>query len=133
MNKKCKYLLVLKFFFIFYFIFFLLKRQSQNKEVSVLRSKLIELENDNERLRRQLTNERFERERAAQELRKITDTSETSRFISPSRSIQCQLASSSSSVTLPLPLSCNSSSCTSSNAAAAVAAATAAVSASNNA
>ena len=129
MNKKCKYLLLIKFFFIFYFIFFYLKRQSQNKEVSVLRSKLIELENDNERLRRQLTNERFERERAAQELRKITDTSETSRFISPSRSIQCQLANSSSSVSLPLPLSCNSSSCTSSNAAAAVAAATAAVSA----
>ena len=91
---------------------------------------MVETENDNERIKRQLTNERFERERAAQELRKITDTSETSRYISPSRSIQCQIGntSSTSSVSLPLPLS----STTSSNAAAAIAAATAAVAASNN-
>ena len=95
-----------------------------------MRSKLVETENDNERIKRQLTNERFERERAAQELRKITDTSETSRYISPSRSMQCQISNTSctSSVSLPLPLSGT----TSSNAAAAIAAATAAVAATNN-
>lgn len=48
-------------------------RQSQNKEINVLRTKLVEYENEAERLKRQLTNERFERERANQELRKLTE------------------------------------------------------------
>jgi centrosomal protein CEP135 len=94
-----------------------IKIQSQNKEISSLRSKIVEYEGENERIKRQLTNERFERERSAQELRKISDSStshRTSRCISPSRP---HLHSSSS-------ISCSLGS-------AAIAAAAAAVSASN--
>ncbi|CAF0708300.1 unnamed protein product [Brachionus calyciflorus] len=61
------------------------KIQSQNKEITCLRSKIVEYETDNERLKRQLTNERFERERAAQELRKLSDSADlnsSSRFMS---------------------------------------------------
>jgi len=57
------------------------KIQSQNKEITCLRSKLVEYESDNERLKRQLTNERFERERAAQELRKMSEHSATTHAI----------------------------------------------------
>ncbi|XP_076467897.1 centrosomal protein of 135 kDa-like [Babylonia areolata] len=46
------------------------KLQSQAREVASLRTRNVELEGDVERLRRQLTNERFERERAVQELRR---------------------------------------------------------------
>ncbi|XP_076445989.1 centrosomal protein of 135 kDa-like isoform X2 [Babylonia areolata] len=46
------------------------KIQAQSREVAALRTRNIELEGDVERLRRQLTNERFERERAVQELRR---------------------------------------------------------------
>ncbi|KAL8621049.1 hypothetical protein ACOMHN_040574 [Nucella lapillus] len=46
------------------------KIQAQAREVAALRTQNIELEGDVERLRRQLTNERFERERAVQELRR---------------------------------------------------------------
>ncbi|CAF1050976.1 unnamed protein product [Didymodactylos carnosus] len=50
-----------------------MKVQNQNKEIASLRTQVISLETDNERLKRQLTSERFEREKAAQELRKMTD------------------------------------------------------------
>ncbi|CAD5116285.1 DgyrCDS5192 [Dimorphilus gyrociliatus] len=46
------------------------KYESQNKEVVSLRSKNIELEGEIDKLKRQVTNEKFERERAAQELRR---------------------------------------------------------------
>ncbi|XP_055958999.1 testis-specific gene 10 protein isoform X2 [Patella vulgata] len=46
------------------------KMQSQSREVASLRTRNVELEGDVERLRRQLTNERFERERASSELRR---------------------------------------------------------------
>ena len=36
-------------------------RQSQSKEIAALRTQTIGLETDNERLKRQLTSERFER------------------------------------------------------------------------
>ena len=94
----------------------------------MLRSKLVESESDIERMKRQLTNERFERERTAQELRKIHDNSlneSGSRYASRCHSpIRTQCAA----VSLPLPLSCNGSG----GAAAAVAAAQAAVAASNH-
>ncbi len=74
----------------FNFDFFL--SQTQNKEISALRTKIVEFETDNERLKRQLTNERFERERAAQELRKLSDTVEVNssrlvRSLSPAKQI----------------------------------------------
>ncbi|CAF0894547.1 unnamed protein product [Rotaria sp. Silwood1] len=50
-----------------------LKVQSQSKEIAALRAQIIGLETDNDRLKRQLTSERFEREKAAQDLRKLTD------------------------------------------------------------
>ncbi len=48
-------------------------RQSQGKEIAALRAQIIGLETDNDRLKRQLTSERFEREKAAQDLRKLSD------------------------------------------------------------
>lgn len=50
-----------------------LKVQSQSKEIAALRAQVIGLETDNDRLKRQLTSERFEREKAAQDLRKLSD------------------------------------------------------------
>ena len=83
-----------------------------------MRTKLVEYEGEIERLRRQLTNERFERERAAQELRKLNDCELASaRYIrskSPIRTITMSGCSSSGG-----------------SSAAAVAAAAAAVAASN--
>ncbi len=112
-------------------------RQSQNKEITVLRSKLVENESDFERVKRQLTNERFEREKCVQELRKYQDSSinnelvsrYTSRCHSPIKSCSAQLASP-----VPMNLGCGSSSSypTSGGAAAAVAAARAAIDASNH-
>jgi len=46
------------------------KLQSQSREVASLRTRNVELEGDVERIRRQLTSERFERERVVQELRR---------------------------------------------------------------
>lgn len=46
------------------------KIQSQSREIASLRTRNVELEGDVERLRRQLTSEKFERERAVQELRR---------------------------------------------------------------
>ncbi|XP_046325816.2 centrosomal protein of 135 kDa-like isoform X2 [Haliotis rufescens] len=46
------------------------KIQSQSREIASLRTRNVELEGDVERLRRQLTGERFERERAVQEMRR---------------------------------------------------------------
>jgi centrosomal protein CEP135 len=68
----------------------LIKSNTQSKEISQLRTKLVEYETENERVKRQLTNERFERERAAQELRKLSDSVEVNssrlvRSISPSK------------------------------------------------
>jgi centrosomal protein CEP135 len=137
------------------------KIQSQNKEITCLRSKLVEYESDNERLKRQLTNERFERERAAQELRKMSEHSATTHAIAAAEYSQASSRFMNRSlsppplralvpppphppvpigvpVPLPLPLTSatTSSLATSSNsnnsaAAAAVAAAAAAVAASN--
>ncbi|XP_064608998.1 centrosomal protein of 135 kDa-like [Liolophura sinensis] len=44
------------------------KLQSQHREIASLRTRLVELEADLERTRRQLTNERYEKERALQDL-----------------------------------------------------------------
>lgn len=44
--------------------------QSQGREIASLRTRNVELEGDVERLRRNLTSEKFERERAVQELRR---------------------------------------------------------------
>ena len=67
-------------------------RDSQNREISSLRTRNIEIESEVDRLKRQLTNERFERERAVQELRRHglaapVDTGRLSRLSagSPSR------------------------------------------------
>ena len=90
----------------------------------------MEYESETERLKRQLTNERFERERAAQELRKLGESAEIVRYrsISPCRNMGPVLP-------LPLPLCppppCHMSSASGSSAAAACAAAAAAVAASN--
>lgn len=46
------------------------KIQSQGREIASLRTRNVELEGDVERLRRNLTSEKFERERAVQELRR---------------------------------------------------------------
>ncbi|CAL1543301.1 unnamed protein product [Lymnaea stagnalis] len=69
------------------------KLQSQSREVASLRTRNVELEGDVERMRRQLTSERFERDRVVQELRRngiqppvmISDYA-GSRSLSPSRS-----------------------------------------------
>ncbi|XP_060554868.1 centrosomal protein of 135 kDa-like isoform X3 [Ruditapes philippinarum] len=69
------------------------KIQSQSREIASLRTRNVELEGDVERLRRQLTSEKFERERAVQELRRhglvpptptMDYTSSTSRYRSTS-------------------------------------------------
>ncbi|KAM9381604.1 centrosomal protein of 135 kDa [Phaethornis superciliosus] len=46
------------------------KLSSCNREVSILRSKVIQIQADSDVLKRQLTTERFERERAVQEMRR---------------------------------------------------------------
>ncbi|KAK2182666.1 hypothetical protein NP493_341g01017 [Ridgeia piscesae] len=46
------------------------KLDSQMREIATMRAKVVELESESDRLRRQLTNEKFERERTVQELRK---------------------------------------------------------------
>uniref|UniRef100_A0A663EFN8 Centrosomal protein 135 n=1 Tax=Aquila chrysaetos chrysaetos TaxID=223781 RepID=A0A663EFN8_AQUCH len=46
------------------------KLSSYNREVSILRSKVAQLQTDSDVLKRQLTTERFERERAIQEMRR---------------------------------------------------------------
>ncbi|XP_036364185.1 testis-specific gene 10 protein-like isoform X2 [Octopus sinensis] len=68
------------------------KLQSQSRDIASLRTRNVELEGDIERFRRQLTSEKFERERAVQELRRhgisppITgDYSSISRSTSPSK------------------------------------------------
>jgi len=113
-------------------------RQSQNKEITVLRNKLLENESDFERIKRQLTNERFEREKCVQELRKYQDSNINnevvsrfnSRCHSPTRTCTVQLTTP-----VPVALGCSSSSYphSSGGAAAAVAAARAAIDASNQA
>ena len=128
----------INYFFIIQLNFYFLFRQSQNKEITVLRSKLVENESDFERIKRQLTNERFEREKCVQELRKYQDSSinnelvsrYTSRCHSPIRNCSVQLTTP-----VPVALGCGSSSSypSSGGAAAAVAAARAAIDASNQA
>ncbi|XP_067948387.1 testis-specific gene 10 protein-like isoform X2 [Watersipora subatra] len=49
------------------------KVDSQTRELGQLRNRIAELEADLERARRQITNERFEKERIAQELRRVND------------------------------------------------------------
>lgn len=78
------------------------KLQSQSRDIASLRTRNVELEGDLERVRRQLTSEKFERERAVQELRRrgitppITgdysspyarSVSPASRYISPNTSV----------------------------------------------
>ncbi|KAI0239743.1 hypothetical protein LSAT2_009518, partial [Lamellibrachia satsuma] len=46
------------------------KLDSQMREIATMRARVVELESEADRLRRQLTNEKFERERTVQELRK---------------------------------------------------------------
>ena len=97
------------------------KIQTQNKEITVLRSKLVENESDIERLKRQVTNERFEREKCSQELRKYADHSSSSsvesrehsirysqsRCMSPGSRVSCGGGSNGLGlIPLPLPLSC---------------------------
>ncbi|CAF1065645.1 unnamed protein product [Adineta steineri] len=62
------------------------KIQSQGKEIAALRAQVIGLESDNDRLKRQLTSERFEREKAAQDLRKLTDLTSNIEYDSRYRS-----------------------------------------------
>ncbi|GFS26865.1 centrosomal protein of 135 kDa-like [Elysia marginata] len=70
------------------------KLQGQSREVASLRTRNVELEGDIERMRRQLTSERFERERVVQELRRnglqppvmISDYAGSTRSYSPIRS-----------------------------------------------
>lgn len=47
---------------------------SQNREIGQLRNKITELEAELERARRQVTNERFEKERMSQEVRRLSDS-----------------------------------------------------------
>lgn len=78
------------------------KLQSQSRDIASLRTRNVELEGDLERVRRQLTSEKFERERAVQELRRrgivppITgdysipyarSASPATRYISPNTSV----------------------------------------------
>ncbi|CAG5129994.1 unnamed protein product [Candidula unifasciata] len=68
------------------------KLQSMSREVASLRTRNVELEGDVERMRRQLTSERFERERVVQELRRngiqppVMISEYAGRSISPGRS-----------------------------------------------
>ncbi|BFZ24412.1 hypothetical protein BsWGS_27451 [Bradybaena similaris] len=68
------------------------KLQSQSREVASLRTRNVELEGDVERMRRQLTSERFERERVVQELRRngiqppVMISEYAGRSLSPARS-----------------------------------------------
>lgn len=50
-------------------------RDSQNREIGQLKNKITGLEADLERSRRQVTNEKFEKERIAQEVRRLSDRS----------------------------------------------------------
>ncbi|NXI02579.1 CP135 protein, partial [Pachycephala philippinensis] len=76
------------------------KLSSNNREVSVLRSKVAQLQTDCDVLKRKLTTERFERERAIQEMRRHgLSTSSlraspplSSTLRSPSRSPECSAA-----------------------------------------
>lgn len=103
----------------------------------MLRSKLVENESDIERMKRQITNERFEREKCAQELRKYNETSLVLNAAAAAAETSSRYTSRCHSpVRLPLP--CGSSNtppaCNGiSGAAAAVAAARAAVDASMHA
>ena len=67
LDKKMKFLCMKLNSCIFIFGIF---RQSQGREIASLRTRNVELEGDVERLRRNLTSEKFERERAVQELRR---------------------------------------------------------------
>ncbi|KAF6026416.1 CEP135 [Bugula neritina] len=51
------------------------KIDSQTREITQLRNRILDLESDLERSRHQLTNERFEKEKTAQELRRVTELS----------------------------------------------------------
>ncbi|CAF0946900.1 unnamed protein product [Adineta ricciae] len=70
-----------------------IKIQSQGKEIAALRAQVIGLESDNDRLKRQLTSERFEREKAAQDLRKLTDLTSNIDYDSRYRSTSPKLTS----------------------------------------
>ncbi|CAF5138800.1 unnamed protein product, partial [Rotaria sp. Silwood1] len=73
-----------------------LKIQSQSKEIAALRTEIIGLETDNKRLRSLLTNERYEREKAAQDLRQLNDLTSHIDFESRYRSASPRITRSSS-------------------------------------
>ncbi|CAF2382398.1 unnamed protein product [Rotaria sp. Silwood2] len=77
-----------------------LKIQSQSKEIAALRTQIIGLETDNKRLRSLLTNERYEREKAAQDLRQLTDLTSHIDFESRYRSASPRITTSSSNTNL---------------------------------
>ncbi|CAF1616417.1 unnamed protein product, partial [Adineta ricciae] len=76
------------------------KIQSQGKEIAALRAQVIGLESDNDRLKRQLTSERFEREKAAQDLRKLTDLTSNIDYDSRYRSTSPKLTSTVASTSV---------------------------------
>ncbi|CAF3356594.1 unnamed protein product [Rotaria sp. Silwood1] len=77
-----------------------LKIQSQSKEIAALRTEIIGLETDNKRLRSLLTNERYEREKAAQDLRQLNDLTSHIDFESRYRSTSPRITRSSSNTNL---------------------------------
>ncbi|CAF3705141.1 unnamed protein product [Rotaria socialis] len=77
-----------------------LKIQSQSKEIASLRTQIIGLETDNKRLKSLLANERLEREKAAQDLRKLTDLTSHIDYESRYRSLSPRIQTSSSHTNL---------------------------------
>ncbi|CAF3816066.1 unnamed protein product [Rotaria magnacalcarata] len=77
-----------------------LKIQSQSKEIASLRTQIIGLETDNKRLKSLLANERQEREKAAQDLRKLTDLTSHIDYESRYRSLSPRIQTSSSHTNL---------------------------------
>jgi len=77
-----------------------LKIQSQSKEIAALRSQIIGLDTDNKRLKSLLSNERYEREKAAQDLRKLTDLTTHIDYESRYRSTSPRITTSASTSNL---------------------------------
>jgi len=84
-----------------------LKIQSQSKEIAALKTQVINLETDNKRLKSLLTSERYERERAAQDLRKLTDLTSHIDYESRYRSTSPRIAQSMSTSNAHRPIGQN--------------------------